>query len=110
MLPPLDAMPSVTRTSMSGSCIGCRCAKRWRGAGERGDYLPRSEQNWNPKAVFVDGIYQAEETWTIAAGDSFSPALHCCVGGNSKVYGAALFRLRERDFGELVHAGGISPA
>lgn len=77
---------------------------------ERGDYLPRSEQNWNPKAVFVDGIYQADETWTNADGDSFSPALHYYVGGNSKVYGAALFRLRERDFGEVVHAGGLSPA
>ncbi|MEB0178361.1 dehydrogenase, partial [Undibacterium sp. CCC3.4] len=32
------------------------------------------------------------------------------VGGNSKVYGAALLRLRERDFGELVHGDGVSPA
>ena len=77
---------------------------------ERGDYLPRSELNWNAQAVFVDGIYQARETWTNAKGDSFSPALHYYVGGNSKVYGAALFRLRERDFGEVKHAGGLSPA
>ena len=77
---------------------------------ERGDYLPRSELNWSAQAVFVDAIYQADETWTNAKGDSFSPALHYYVGGNSKVYGAALFRLRERDFGEVVHAGGLSPA
>ena len=77
---------------------------------ERGDYLPRSEKNWNSQAVFVDAIYQANETWTNAKGDTFSPALHRYVGGNSKVYGAALFRLRERDFGEVVHAGGVSPA
>ena len=77
---------------------------------ERGDYLPRSELNWNAQAVFVDGIYQAKETWTNGKGDSFSPALHYYVGGNSKVYGAALFRLRERDFGEVQHAGGVSPA
>ena len=77
---------------------------------ERGDYLPRSELNWNAQAVFVDAIYQAGETWTNARGDSFSPALHYYVGGNSKVYGAALFRLRERDFGEVQHAGGVSPA
>ncbi|MEO8847237.1 MAG: GMC family oxidoreductase [Casimicrobiaceae bacterium] len=77
---------------------------------ERGDYLPRSELNWNAQAVFVDAVYQAKETWTNSAGDSFSPALHYYVGGNSKVYGAALFRLRERDFGEVVHAGGVSPA
>ena len=77
---------------------------------ERGDYLPREEANWSAKAVFVDGKYQADETWTNSKGESFHPALHYYVGGNSKVYGAALLRLRERDFDELVHAGGVSPA
>ncbi|HVA14509.1 MAG TPA: GMC family oxidoreductase [Stellaceae bacterium] len=77
---------------------------------ERGEYLPREEANWSAQAVFVDGRYQADETWTDAKGDSFSPALHYWVGGNSKVFGAALFRLRERDFDEVEHAGGISPA
>jgi len=57
-----------------------------------------------------DAPTKAKETWTNAKGDSFSPALHYYVGGNSKVYGAALFRLRERDFGEVQHAGGVSPA
>jgi len=32
------------------------------------------------------------------------------VGSNTKFYGAALFRLRPQDFGEIVHYGGISPA
>jgi len=77
---------------------------------ERGEYLPREEANWSAQAVFVDGKYQADETWTNARGNNFSPALHYWVGGNSKVYGAALFRLRERDFDEVTHAGGISPA
>jgi choline dehydrogenase-like flavoprotein len=77
---------------------------------ERGDYLPREEDNWSPHAVFVDGKYQANETWISKSNDSFSPALHYCVGGNSKVYGAALFRMRERDFEEVAHAGGLSPA
>lgn len=77
---------------------------------ERGGYLPRSEKNWNSQTVFVDAAYQASEIWTDSRGDTFSPALHYYVGGNSKVYGAALFRLRERDFGEVEHAGGISPA
>ena len=77
---------------------------------ERGDYLPREEANWSSQAVFVEGKYQAPETWTNKKGESFSPALHYYVGGNSKVYGAALFRLRERDFGEVVHKGGVSPA
>src|SRR5437899_1405879 len=32
------------------------------------------------------------------------------VGGNTKFYGAALFRLRKEDFGEIAHHGGLSPA
>ena len=77
---------------------------------ERGDYLPREEDNWNSKAVFVDAKYQVDETWITGDGKTFKPGLHYYVGGNSKMYGAALFRLRERDFEEVVHAGGLSPA
>jgi choline dehydrogenase-like flavoprotein len=77
---------------------------------ERGDYLPRAPSNWDSKTVFVDGAYQAAETWYGRDGRGFHPGLHYYVGGNSKVYGAALFRLRERDFGEVVHQHGISPA
>ena len=77
---------------------------------ERGDYLPRSRQNWDSKAVFVDGVYQASETWYGGDGSTFHPGLHYYVGGNSKVYGAALLRLRERDFGALQHVDGVSPA
>ena len=77
---------------------------------ERGGYLPRSRDNWDARTVFVDGRYQAPDTWYGKHGESFHPGLHYYVGGNSKVYGAALFRLRERDFGELRHADGVSPA
>lgn len=77
---------------------------------ERGDYLPRERANWDSQAVFVDAKYQAKETWFGKGGETFHPGLHYFVGGNSKVYGAALFRLRERDFDEIRHADGISPA
>ena len=77
---------------------------------ERGDYLPREEANWSAQAVFVEGKYQAKESWIGPEGATFSPQLHYCVGGNSKVYGSALLRLRERDFEEITHAGGVSPA
>ncbi len=77
---------------------------------ERGDYLPRSQANWDAKTVFVDAAYQTKETWYGKEGEPFHPGLHYFVGGNSKVYGAALFRLRERDFDEVKHEGGISPA
>jgi choline dehydrogenase-like flavoprotein len=77
---------------------------------ERGGYLRRERDNWDAKAVFVDGKYQAKETWYGPDGEAFHPGLHYFVGGNSKVYGGALFRLRAEDFGELRHADGVSPA
>lgn len=77
---------------------------------ERGDYLPRETANWSSSEVFVHGRYQARETWYGADGEAFHPGLHYYVGGNSKVYGAALLRFRERDFDEVAHADGASPA
>jgi choline dehydrogenase-like flavoprotein len=77
---------------------------------ERGDYLPRSQKNWDAKAVFQDGAYQAKEDWHDRAGKMFHPGLHYFVGGNSKVYGAALLRLRARDFDAIAHEDGLSPA
>ncbi|MHB1566538.1 MAG: GMC oxidoreductase [Acidiferrobacter sp.] len=77
---------------------------------ERGDYLVRTPENWDAQTVFVDARYQAKETWYGADGRHFAPGLHYFVGGNSKVYGAALLRLRERDFGEIQHKAGVSPA
>lgn len=76
---------------------------------ERGDYLPRSQKNWDSQTVFVDSSYQSPETWYSDKGQAFHPGLHYYVGGNSKVYGAALFRLRERDFESVQHKDGLSP-
>lgn len=77
---------------------------------ERGDYLPREQDNWNPRAVHVEEKYHTQEQWLDKDGNSFRPGTGYFVGGNTKFYGAALVRLREKDFGELAHAGGISPA
>ncbi|HTW15982.1 MAG TPA: GMC family oxidoreductase [Nocardioides sp.] len=77
---------------------------------ERGDWLPREVENWDATAVFVDNRYVSEETWYDGHGKPFQPQVHYVVGGATKFYGAALYRLRERDFAELKHHGGISPA
>lgn len=77
---------------------------------ERGDYLPREQENWMSKAVFAGDRYKAHETWHDKEGKPFHPGIHYWVGGNTKMYGAVLFRLRERDFGVVRHADGISPA
>lgn len=77
---------------------------------ERGDYLPRERDNWESTAVFVKGKYRAPEFWYDKHGNQFPPEVNYYVGGNTKFYGAALFRLRPEDFGELRHHDGISPA
>ena len=76
---------------------------------ERGDFVPREKDNWSPRAVNLDGKYQAKETWRDRDGAALHPHTHYWVGGNTKFYGAALFRLRREDFGEVKHWGGISP-
>ncbi|MBI1225972.1 MAG: dehydrogenase [Bacteroidetes bacterium] len=77
---------------------------------ERGDFLPRERDNWSTQAVFLDQKYTADEHWLDKFGKTFQPGIHYFVGGNTKLYGAALLRMRERNFEEVKHADGISPA
>ena len=77
---------------------------------ERGNYLPREMENWDPGAVFIDGRYISTDTWHDADGKPFQPQVHYFVGGATKLYGAALYRLRPQDFDELKHVDGVSPA
>jgi len=77
---------------------------------ERGNYLPREKDNWDPPQVFIDGRYISKDTWYDADGKPFQPQVHYFVGGATKMYGAALYRLRPGDFGEIRHADGPSPA
>jgi choline dehydrogenase-like flavoprotein len=77
---------------------------------ERGGWLTREPQNWLAADVFVDGRYISADTWYYSDGSAFQPQVHYFVGGATKLYGAALYRLRKEDFGELRHHDGISPA
>jgi len=77
---------------------------------ERGDYVPREKDNWSTKAVNLEGKYATKEVWKDKEGKSLHPHTNYYVGGNTKFYGAALFRLRKEDFGEIRHHGGVSPA
>jgi choline dehydrogenase-like flavoprotein len=77
---------------------------------ERGGWLPREPQNWDPAAVWRDGRYHNSGRWTDDdTGTLFTPKQHYYVGGNTKMYGAILFRMRERDFGAIQHVDGVSP-
>ena len=77
---------------------------------ERGDFLPREPENWDTTSVFVKNRYISPDTWYDAKHKPFQPQVHYFIGGATKMYGAALYRLRKEDFGELRHYDGISPA
>ncbi len=100
---------------IGSGCGGGAVALQLAGSGartlllERGHALPREAQNGDPEAVFGQRRYHTDETWW-ADGEAFKPGMFYYVGGNTKFYGAAMFRLRERDFGEVEHEEGVSPA
>lgn len=77
---------------------------------ERGDFIPKEKENWDAVEVFSKGRYRTNEVWYDKDDKPFNPFTHYAVGGNTKMYGAALFRLRESDFKETRHFGGTSPA
>ncbi len=76
---------------------------------ERGDYMPLEEQNRTNVDVFKRDRYHAPEQWYDNAGEPFCPQMNYAVGGNTKIYGAALLRLREGDFERVEHEKGVSP-
>jgi choline dehydrogenase-like flavoprotein len=77
---------------------------------ERGPFMPQEKLNWNTSAVFLENRYHTKETWQDKDGKPLHPQQAYFVGGQTKVYGAAMFRMRAEDFGVIQHEGGISPA
>jgi len=77
---------------------------------ERGDAVPREDENWSPEAVWKRLRYRTTERWLDANGDEFLPYTHYAVGGNTKFWGSVLYRLRREDFEAVEHADGVSPA
>ena len=77
---------------------------------ERGGYLPREPENWSSREIFRKERYLSDELWYDKDGNPYKPHQQYFVGGNTKFYGAILFRLRERDFDRVQHYGGVSPA
>ena len=77
---------------------------------ERGGFIPKEKENWDAHEVVTVGRYRPNDVWYDGNDKPFKPFIHYNVGGNSKMYGAALFRFRESDFKEVKHYGGTSPA
>ncbi|WP_208025640.1 FAD-dependent oxidoreductase [Niastella caeni] len=77
---------------------------------ERGGFIPKEKENWDAHEVVTQGRYRPNDIWYDQDDKPFKPFIHYNVGGNSKMYGAAMFRFRESDFEEVQHFGGRSPA
>src|SRR2546422_885717 len=69
---------------------------------ERGGFVPREKENWDTKAVNLEGRYATTEVWRDSDGQPLHPHTNYYVGGNTKFFGAALFRLRREDFGGIM--------
>lgn len=102
----------IIGSGAGGGTLACHLAKSGKRILllERGEWLKREAENWDAEAVFVENRYISPDTWYDHNGKSFQPQVHYFVGGATKMYGAALYRLRKEDFGELHHYDGISPA
>ena len=77
---------------------------------ERGPFLPQEKLNWSTSAVFLENRYHTKEVWHDKEGNDLHPQQAYFVGGQTKVFGAAMFRMRAEDLGEIQHQGGLSPA
>jgi choline dehydrogenase-like flavoprotein len=75
---------------------------------ERGGFLPREKQNWDATEVFVNNRYVSKDTWHDSDNRAFQPGVHYFVGGATKMFGAALFRLRQQDFVSHRTADGMT--
>lgn len=75
---------------------------------ERGPRLETSPEARDEAAIFTRGHYRTAEPWLDGQGKSFIPGNYYVAGGNSKFYGAVLFRYRAQDFAPLRHRGGTT--
>lgn len=92
---------------IGSGCGGGTIAGRFAGSGlkvlllERGRVLPQEDQNVAGTDLFRKDRYHAAEKWFGTDGDPFSPQTIQAIGGNTKIWGAVLERMREREFSGL---------
>ena len=77
---------------------------------ERGEKLPNEPENAYAEAVFVQNRYRTTDLYRDETGRTYRPGQYYYVGGHTKFYGTAMFRFRDRDFREVEHEDGVSPA
>jgi len=77
---------------------------------DRGGQMALADQNVADVDLFRKDLYHPPERWFGPDGDPFPPQCIYGLGGNTKIWGAVLERLREKDFGALHLQEGISPS
>jgi choline dehydrogenase-like flavoprotein len=76
---------------------------------ERGELIYRESSELIDTEVFKKEQFHAPESWYDETGEPFYPQTYYAVGGNTKIWSGVLQRMRERDFGQVQHQGGVSP-
>jgi choline dehydrogenase-like flavoprotein len=77
---------------------------------ERGGPMPLADQNVADVELFRKDRYHPKEQWFGTDGDPFSPQAIYAFGGNTKIWGGVLERMREREFAGLQLQEGAAPA
>lgn len=76
---------------------------------EKGERLLPVPEARDDVAIFQRGHYAPMETWMGSDGTPFVAGNYYVVGGNSKFFGAVMYRYREADFKPRPHLQGSSP-
>ena len=76
---------------------------------EKGHQIAHAVENRDARAIFQKGHFRSKEFWYDSEGLGFNPGNYYNHGGNTKFYGAVLFRYREHDFEGVSHAEGEAP-
>ena len=77
---------------------------------ERGGAMPLADQNVADVDLFRKDRYHPGEQWFGTDGDPFSPQTIYALGGNTKIWGGVLQRMREREFSGLALQEGATPS
>ena len=76
---------------------------------ERGGAMKLEDQNVAGVELFRKDLYHGQDKWFGPDGDPFSPQTIHALGGNTKIWGAVLERMREREFEGLALQEGPVP-
>ena len=77
---------------------------------ERGAAMPLADQNVADVDLFRKDRYHPGEQWFGTDGDPFSPQTIYALGGNTKIWGGVLERMRQKEFAGLQFQEGAAPA